>query len=153
MLLAMNCATGGLSTYEGLGWLDVAEQTGVVLGVTATAVEHLVSNGTGEVNLSVKTGDLDFGSVEQKTIPRAYLTVRSEASLAFAVDTVSRGTRTTNTYTTTARDLSDDALRTIPLARGPRGQFWAFEIRNTEDAALELSGVDVLTTDLTRRGV
>jgi hypothetical protein len=151
MIVVINCSTAGVAEY-GLDWIDVIEHGGEVYGLTATGVETLANDGTGVVDGRVKTGDLDFGSLVDKQVPRWYGAVLLTAAATLTVVASRLGRVVPIPYALPVRTtdgVADQMQRKERLARGPRGVWWSFEVRGS---AFVLGACEVLAAALSRKG-
>ena len=109
------------------------------------------SDAGASIDTLVCTGDLNFGALGQKSIPRAYLLITKPGDILLKTHTYHHGQQKEHFYKVVLRQEDDMGLVRVPLRRELRSEFWAFELQNVEGGDFELQGAEVLPALLSRR--
>ncbi len=126
----MNLVNQAISTYTSYPFNSITYFNGRYLGATDTKIYVLggdLDNVT-QIDSTVKTGPMDFGEKFIKYIRDAWLTYRSDGTLAlvFSVDE--------DTTTEVQRDtvLTGDEIREekLKVPRGLKRRYWTIELKN-----------------------
>jgi hypothetical protein len=84
------------------------------------------------IDAELKTADMDFGTARHKRVPYAYLDTTDTTEIEpFSEE------RAIGKYTSSFNG------RRTRMARGARGRFWAFKIRNKNGAPLDLRSLEL----------
>jgi len=153
----LNAETTGVTSYSNFPFNSLITHNNYTYGITETGLYRLEgsTDENNPINVSVKTGDIDFGISREKNVPRAYLYILTNGELVFKTISTHQGSRTERNYALTVRSTDsddDETMRRIPLARGLRGTWWSFELQNIDGASVEFKGAEVLPVVLSRRG-
>jgi hypothetical protein len=102
-------------------------------------------NGT-RIDWSVKSGKLAFGATKTR-VTDAYLAMDTDGDVTLTV------TADTGTTAYTAKATNAMKNRKVNLARGHKGKYWQFEIKNkvSTTATGELNEVELIVDETTRR--
>lgn len=150
-VVVMNCATTGISEYA-LGWLDVIEHDSGVQGLAPSGVETLASDGTGVVAGRISTGDIDFATLLEKTVPRWYGEVQLGKDAALTVVAKGLGSELPQDYPlAVVSELGslNPTQRRERLSRGDRGVWWQFIMAGAD---FLLGTQEVLAVPTSERG-
>jgi hypothetical protein len=151
MIIAMNATTGGISEWAP-GWSHVSDLNGTVFGVKAAALETLTGDSETDFLGEIRTGELSFGSINDKTVPRAYLELFRTADCTLYTSCSRRGETPLRLYPLPVRTADGDEaawLHIEKLARGIKGPWWTIGLSGTD---WDLGSLGVLVDQLLRRG-
>lgn len=151
MIIALNAVTGGISEWT-LPWVSVADLSGSVFGMTATALEVLGGDAEPDFSGEFRTGDLNFGTLREKNASKFYLDIHMPEAVTLYTACSERGATTEHPYPLAVRDtdaLDNSTFRREPLARGLRGPWWAFGVSGAD---FSIGQFDVFINTGSRRG-
>lgn len=150
----MNADTTGVTRYTQFPFNSLLTCQGKTYGVAEDGLYELTGDtDDGEpIEAFLRTGDLSFGTINEKNLPRAYLTLLTSGRMVLKTISSVRGARTERIYELVEKDGNDEALRRVVLARGLKGITWAFELRNISGSDFDFAGAQVLPVILHRRG-
>ena len=151
MIVCINAATGGISEWD-LDWLGIAGHEGTIHGITED--ETLATGGESEADFlaEVRTGELSFGSINDKSLTRAYLELFRRAACTLYTSCSRYGETLPRPYPLPVRAVDGDEaawLHIERLARGIRGPWWTIGLSGTD---WELGSLSILVNQLSRKG-
>lgn len=150
---AMNADTLGVTQYTQFPFESLATHEGRAYGLTETGFYALEGDDDegAAIDAHVRTGLQDFGTVQRKRVPRAYLYVHSSGALTLKTVTDVQGERTERWYSLSAREHDTLTARRVKLGRGVAARSWAFEVANVSGGTLDVRDVQVFPVVLNRR--
>ena len=104
-----------------------------------------------EIEASLATMMLDFGSPVQKRVHAAYLGYTSTGRLVLKVRSVDSGEVVEDWYEAKDIDALVPSAQMVRLGRGLRSRYWQFELMNVAGSDFELDSLEVHPVYLNRR--
>ena len=104
-----------------------------------------------QIDSTILTGLLNFGSKQQKSVPRVYVGYTAENDILFKTITTREGKKETNWYQLEKRTADDSTLTRGSIGRGLRSVYWQFEITNVDGSDFSLDQVKLTPMYLKRR--
>jgi hypothetical protein len=153
----LNTETLGVTRYAPFTYNALFSLNSVAYGMNETGIYKLEGDdddGTA-IDARLAWGDMNFGTSREKNVPRAYLYLLQSGDMILKTIVSRQGKRDEVYYELKSRttDGGDETgLRTEPLARGPRGVWWRFELHNADGADFDLTGAEVMPVILSRKG-
>ena len=153
----MNADTTGVTSYTSFPMDSLFTHEGVPYGLTSTGLYRLEgdTDDGNPITAMLATGDIDFGTSQQKNVPRAYLYITQAGACILKTISSIRGSRHETYYELADRTSDGDGdltYRRVHLGRGVRGEWWRFEIHNVNGADFDFDGAEVLPVVLRRGG-
>ena len=153
----MNADTTGVTSYTSFPMDSLFTHEGVPYGLTSTGLYRLEgdTDDGNPITAMLATGDIDFGTSQQKNVPRAYLYITQAGACILKTISSIRGSRHETYYELADRTSDGDGdltYRRVPLGRGVRGEWWRFEVHNVSGSDFDFNGAEVLPVALRRRG-
>lgn len=144
----MNLRTGASSRYENFYFDSVMNVGGVLYGANSEGLFELGGDDDdgAPIEAVLDFGLKSFGSNQLKRLEQIYLTVASTGPMFVRV------TAEGASYTYTMRDFNE-AMQTqrVTPGKGMRANYFGFEVGNIDGADFELSAVEVLVAESSRR--
>jgi hypothetical protein len=147
--LAMNAKTSGAAVYTNFPMTSMFKLGLDYYGITADGLVQITGNTDNGANIDalIISGVSDLMVSERKNLPEAYLTMRCEGNLEFAV-TYDERKKITKAGSSGKRGLSD--IR-FPLPLGADGNKVQIEIRNVDGADFDLKEAQIIVIKRDRR--
>ncbi len=139
---AINLHNGEMTRFDNFEFRAFGRQDGSNFGLKADGIYSLAGifdAGSDPIVARFSLHPTNFGDTTLKRCTYAYLTGCDEATLTVGV--VCDG-EVVGSYS---------GQRRIPLARGVKGEFWAFEVSDQYGGPLRLTGFEILVEPTTRR--
>ncbi|MHB8388041.1 MAG: hypothetical protein ACYDBH_00505 [Acidobacteriaceae bacterium] len=124
---------------------------GVVLacGVIGGVILDTTPNDNGvAIDARFRTGAESFGVSLLKRIPRIYCGIETDGDVIFRTITTEGGTRS---YPLNFNGVTGLQQRRVPVGKGPKSRYWAFEVENVNGSDMNLDDILVLPQILRRR--
>ena len=140
----MNLFNQAIATYSSYEFNSIANFNGRYLGATGTKIYSLVGDtdkGT-QIDSTIKTGPMDFGSKQTKYIRDVWLTYRTDDHLAlvFSVDE-DASTEVQRDTVQTSEELQEEKIK---VPRGLKGRYWTIELKNLLGADFDIDKLEVM---------
>lgn len=147
--LVMNAKTAGIGLYADFPLTSIFKLGLEYYGITADGLVHLSGNtdNGAQIDALIISGVSDLGAVEEKNVSEAYLTMRCEGELEFAV-TYNERKRVCKRGSTGKRGLSD--IR-FPLPLGAAGNQVQIAVKNVDGADFDFKKADITVVKRDRR--
>ena len=100
-----------------------------------------------EIQASIKTAALSFGTAHLKRVLNVYLGVSNSGKVVIKASTDGKAT----TYYEITKTSENLQTQRITLGKGIVGRYWQFEIITKDNADFELESLDFLPITLSRR--
>lgn len=144
----LNTENEAISTYTNYNFNSISNG----LGATDTGIYDLVgaTDSGDDINASVKTGLMDFGSNQHKQIPYAYIGLTKDGNAVLKTIVNAYGTKKERWYNMTLGRNATDTVR-VKLGRGVKSRYWQFELMNVAGSDLDVESFDLLPLTLKRR--
>lgn len=148
---AINTTTKAHSTYTNYNFDSYIEEGGRILATLADGIYALEGNtdNTQKIGATLKSGVLDFGSINQKTISDAYIHARTQGS-DLTLSTIVDETKITE-YELIGDDKTGMRNRRVKTSLGVRGRSWQLSLQNTDGTEMEVESITVRPAILNRR--
>lgn len=155
-LYAINLRTFGLSRYTGLDPVAVVEHDGTTYVASATALKTFsgTQDGTTPITATVQTGQVNFGSMHDKNIPRFFALLSRTGRLLLTATATRFGDAQTEAYKIPHRDDETglETVQRVKLGRGHRGIWWQFKLQNTNGADFAIKQMTCSPTIMNLKG-
>ena len=146
---AINSQSLGISEFSNFGFNSFSYP----YAATSNGIYKLDSNTTDdgeEINVSIKTGLMDFGTALKKQVPYAYLGIQEDGRVLMKAVSNNRGVKKERWYEVRSYTGALDTTR-VQLGKGVKAKYWQFEITNIEGEELTLESMEVMPLILKRR--
>ena len=149
----LNTETLGAWKYSNYPFNSFAQFQGRYYGCTNDGIYEITgdSDSGDDIDMTVRTGLMDFGSTQLKRIPRAYLGFQADGDLLFkTVDTAS-GEKIEKWHRLSTKTANAPTSTRIKLGRGTRARYWQFVIENIDGADVKIDDLRLFPILLKRR--
>lgn len=148
----LNPATAsGVSRYDNFPFNSLATSNEKFYGAADDGI-YLISgdddDGT-NIDISIKTGLLDFGERRSKRVHDVFLGVRTSGDLVLKVTADEQGVRTEAWYEVVDHGEQDN--HRAKVGKGLRGVYWGWELVNVDGADVDLDNLQLYPLTLSRR--
>jgi hypothetical protein len=146
---ALNTQTSGVSEYTNFNFNSIDYP----YAANSTGIYKLGDSDTFDgvnIDVSIKTGLMDFGTSLKKQVPYAYLGVTSTGKIVLKAITNIMGIKKEIWYQVDSFNTALDTTR-IEMGKGVKAKYWQFEIVNIDGGDFELESMEVLPLVLKRR--
>ena len=139
---AINANTFGVSTYVGWDIQALCEHEGAAYAVGDTDLFELAGDDDDGTAIAayVKTGELDFGSVQFKRIPRDYVSLDADGDILLKVNVERRGEAVTKSKTVGVRVSGVIRDEPVKLFRGLSSVHFQREMHNVSGSDFDMKG-------------
>lgn len=147
----VNTITSALTVYENFNYNSLVEIGGKYYGAGADGVFELVGdkdNTTINVDATISTGHLHFGSEMQKRMSDFYIAMRSDGNITL---NVSVDERDPYEYTLSPYDIELLKQRRSLIGKGLKGKYWRFTLTNEDGCDFDFDSINAAAVILSRR--
>lgn len=144
----LNTENEAISSYNNYNFNSISGN----LGADSTGIYEL--NGESDVGnniqASIKTSLMDFGSSLHKQIPYAYIGFTSDGTLVLKVISDQHGNKNERWYECKTSYSADDTTR-IRLGKGVKARYWQFQLENMDGTDFDIESIELMPLTLNRR--
>jgi hypothetical protein len=148
----MNLAHKGVTKYTHMAFTRIGRFKDKIIGIAPDGYYTIskatkTANGT-NITSTISSGQLDFGTPNQKRIPAFYLGYRAAGDILVSLQ---NDAMAPVTYTLPANQASGITQRRILAARGRRGRYWKVTLQNVNGAEFDIDNAELFVENLKRR--
>ena len=145
----LNTKTKGVTEYDNYNFNSMSDG----LGATSSGIYNLEGSTDGgeNINGSIKTALMQFGTNQEKQVPYAYLGLNKSGAMMLKTIVGYRGDRKERWYAVTDRTISATNQVRIQMGKGVKSRYWQFELINKEGSDFELNNFKLMPLILKRR--
>ena len=148
----MNTETGGVWQYTNYPFTSYTKFGGKYYGIKEDGLYEITGtddDGT-DIEASIKTGLLDFGTSKLKRVPKAFLGLHANGDMLLNVTHTTEEGKVTNWHRLEARSDAPEGMQ-VKLGRGPKARYWQFELKTVDGTDFSMDDLKVFPIVLKRR--